>query len=37
MFNKEEKKEWISEFLERLRDFPDGEIWSNGYEILCKS
>ena len=37
MFNKEEKREWISDFLERLRDFPDGEIWSNGYEILCKS
>ena len=37
MFNKEDKRKWFSDFLKSLRDFPDGEVWSNGCEILCKS
>lgn len=30
--------EWFTEIAERLRDYSDGEIWSDGgLEIYCKS
>lgn len=32
------KVEWFSEISERLRDYSEGEIWSNGGdEIMCRS
>ena len=29
--------DWFYEIAERLRDYSDGEIWSDGTEILCKT
>ena len=29
--------DWFYEIAERLRDYSDGEIWSDGIEILCKT
>lgn len=32
------KVNWIEKITERLRDFPEGEIWTqDGDEILCKT
>ena len=28
---------WFEEISSRLRDYPDGDIWSAGCEILCKT
>lgn len=28
---------WFEEIAIRLRDYPDGNIWSSGNEILCKT
>lgn len=28
---------WFDMIVERLRDYSDGEIWSEGTEILCKN
>lgn len=33
----EEKFEWFSMITERLRDYSDEEVWSDGSEILCKT
>lgn len=32
-----EKVDWFEKITERLRDYSDGEIWTNGDEILCKT
>ena len=32
-----EKINWMDLIIERLRDYSDGDIWSNGCEILCKT
>ena len=29
--------DWFYEIAERLRDYSDGNIWSDGIEILCKT
>ena len=29
--------DWFYEIAERLRDYSDGQIWSDGIEILCKT
>lgn len=31
------KTDWISEIANRLRDYSDGDVWSAGDEILCKT
>lgn len=31
------RRDWFSEIADRLRDYPEGEIWSSGDEILCKT
>lgn len=31
------KTDWLSEISNRLRDYSDGEVWSAGDEILCKT
>lgn len=31
------KTGWISEIANRLRDYSDGDVWSAGDEILCKT
>lgn len=28
---------WIEIILEKLRDYSEGEVWSNGHEIMCKT
>lgn len=33
----ESRVDWFYEIAERLRDYSDGEIWSDGIEILCKT
>lgn len=33
----EVKIPWIEVILERLRDYSEGEVWSNGHEIMCKT
>lgn len=32
-----ENIDWFNVISERLRDYSDGDIWSDGYEILCES
>ena len=32
-----ERVDWFQEIANRLRDYSDGEIWSAGDEILCKT
>lgn len=32
-----EKVNWFEKITERLRDYSEGEIWTNGDEILCKT
>lgn len=32
-----EKIDWFKEITDRLRDYSDGDIWSTGDEILCKT
>jgi hypothetical protein len=32
-----EKIDWFYEIANRLRDYSDGNIWSVGCEILCKT
>lgn len=31
------KMDWFGMISERLRDYSDGEIWSDGDEILCRT
>lgn len=31
------KTDWLSEISNRLRDYSDGDVWSAGDEILCKT
>lgn len=31
------KIDWLSEIANRLRDYSDGNVWSAGDEILCKT
>lgn len=31
------KINWFKEFNERLRDYSDGDLWSLGDELLCKT
>ena len=33
----EPKIDWFNEFLARLRDYSEGDIWSDGLELLCKT
>ena len=33
----EEKHEWFSLFTDRLRDYSEGEVWSDETEILCRT
>lgn len=35
--NLQAKVNWFEKITDRLRDYSEGEIWSNGDEILCKS
>lgn len=32
-----ERINWFQEIANRLRDYSDGDIWSAGDEILCKT
>lgn len=32
-----EKVNWFEKITESLRDYSEGEIWSSGDEILCKT
>lgn len=32
-----EKIDWFYEIANRLRDYSEGDVWSSGYEILCKT
>lgn len=32
-----QKIDWFTEIANRLRDYSDGDIWSSGDEILCKT
>lgn len=32
-----EKIDWFQEIADRLRNYSDGDIWSAGGEILCKT
>lgn len=29
--------DWFTEIADKLRDYSDGEIWSSGNEILCRT
>lgn len=31
------QKNWFSEIADRLRDHPEGDVWSVGDELLCKT
>lgn len=31
------KVNWFEEIIDRLRDYSEGNIWSSGDEILCKT
>lgn len=31
------KIDWFQEITDRLRDYSEGDIWSSGDEILCKT
>lgn len=33
----ENRRDWFLEIADRLRDYPEGEIWSSGDEILCRT
>lgn len=33
----DQKCNWFEKICERLRDYSDGEVWSDGYMILCRS
>lgn len=33
----EERHEWFSLFTDRLRDYSEGGVWSDGTEILCRT
>ena len=32
-----DKRDWFGEITSNLRDYSDGEVWSNGDEILCRT
>lgn len=32
-----QKIDWFQEIADRLPDYSDGDIWSTGDEILCKT
>lgn len=32
-----EKINWFQEITDRLRDYSEGDVWSDGNEILCKT
>lgn len=32
-----EKVDWFYKITERLRDYSEGDIWTSGDEILCKT
>lgn len=32
-----QKIDWFQEIAERLRDYSDGDVWSLGDELLCKT
>lgn len=32
-----ENIDWFNVISERLRDYSDGDIWSDKYEIMCKT
>lgn len=32
-----EKVDWFEKITERLRDYSEGEVWTSGDEILCKT
>lgn len=32
-----EKVNWMDKITERLRDYSDGDVWTGGDEILCKT
>ena len=32
-----EKIDWFNVIAERLRDYSEGDIWSSGDEILCRT
>ena len=29
--------DWFTEIADKLRDYSDGQIWSSGSEILCRT
>lgn len=31
------KLDWMSMIVDRLRDYPEGDVWSPGDEILCRT
>ena len=31
------KVDWFEKITERLRDYSEGEVWTSGDEILCKT
>ena len=33
----EKKTEWFAEICDRLRDYSEGDVWSAGDEVLCKT
>ncbi|QIX93933.1 hypothetical protein FOC47_27375 [Enterocloster clostridioformis] len=33
----ERRIDWFTEIADRLRDYSEGEIWSSGNEILCRT
>lgn len=32
-----DKVNWFEDIAERLRDYSEGDVWSTGDEILCKT
>lgn len=32
-----DKRDWFNEIAACLRDYSDGEVWSDGSEILCRT
>ncbi len=32
-----EKIDWFEKIMERLRDYSEGQVWTSGDEILCKT
>lgn len=37
MIATDRKTNWFYEIAERLRDYSDGDVWSAGDELLCKT